>query len=203
MTDPFAEKARVWNKDPARIRAISTFTDRVKSIAPIGLHDRVMDLGCGTGTAGLNLINEVGCICFVDPSKAMLDVLKESIIEKGVENFEIYEGEIDQFNGSPVDLVMSHMAFHHAEDIDDLVKKIHNVLKIGGKAVVVDVHTEDGSFHGEMKVPHNGFDVEILKSQFIRAGFKRVLSEDYPAHVKKRENQPDQEYPRFVILAEK
>jgi len=34
------------------------------------------------------------------------------------------------------------------------------MLSKGGYLAIADLYKEDGSFHGEKKVPHNGFDME-------------------------------------------
>ena len=47
----------------------------------------IMDFGCGTGILGLNLINNVKKVIFLDSSKGMIKQVQKGLLEKKVFNY--------------------------------------------------------------------------------------------------------------------
>ena len=203
MIDWFADKAKIWNKMPGRIEACVSFSERVRKSTIINSTLRVLDFGCGTGLVGMTFLKDVKTVGFLDPSPSMITQVKESLSELNVTNYEVHEGDISTYNGLPYDLIISHMVFHHTENIEETISNLFKNLTKGGKIIICDLHLEDGSFHGDMIVPHFGFDTLKLKEICEKIGFSQIIIEDYPPHIRKKENQPDKPYNRFLLIAEK
>lgn len=88
---------------------------------------------------------------------------------------------------------------HHVENIDALFENISRSIKPGGRIFLMDLCSEDGTFHQNgMMVPHFGFDPEALCEKLRQRGFKEC-SYDVPAS----RIREDKKFPIFLISAEK
>ena len=90
------------------------------------------------------------------------------------------------------------MALHHIPDYATAIQQMVSHLNPGGALFLCDLDSEDGSFHGESKVPHNGFLRSDLEKILQNAGLKQVQSKtghvDYKIIDGKRH-----EYPIFIL----
>lgn len=100
---------------------------------------RIMEIGCGTGYAMLNLglagvLTEAwGC----DISQGMLDVCQQNADLLGIEvHLRQADAEHLPYENDYFDLVIGHAILHHLPDLDASFREIHRVLKPGGKCVV-------------------------------------------------------------------
>jgi 2-polyprenyl-3-methyl-5-hydroxy-6-metoxy-1,4-benzoquinol methylase len=135
----------------------------------------VLDFGCGTGIATLQLAASVGTVTGVDSSQGMLDVLKAKIDQQGHTNVttrRLLPG--DEVSGS-YDLIVTSMTLHHVADIDAQLTQFFRALKASGWLCVADLDPEQGEFHDDNSgVFHFGFDRDALRRAFVRAGFGDV-----------------------------
>lgn len=200
MNDNFEHRAADWDS-PAKIEMTTLFAEELKKNVLLDSQMKVFEVGAGTGLVGLQFYGQVGSIIFEDTSAAMLEVLKGKIRDK--ENIEILHAEIDGYLKSDIDLIFSCMAFHHIPDIMRAVKQFYAMLKAGGKVVIGDLVTEDGSFHRFEPIPHKGFDLDDLKKKFESVGFKVLKL--YVYHTLERERTPGiiGKYDQFILVAEK
>lgn len=200
MTDFFADKARTWNEHPFKMRMVQQFFNYVTSNIAFSRDSVVLDFGCGTGLIGFSLMDLCRKVVFVDNSPAMLEVLTEKLQEQNcaVDRFAVHAGDINTYSDERVDIVVSNMVLHHCEDIESAIKGCFESLKANGKVVMVDLKSEDGSFHAPEVVPHNGFETIALKRLFEKVGFRNVLIENFDPMRK-----GDRTYERWVLVADK
>ncbi len=197
MTDLFKDKAQDWDAN-----------DMVKGLSlGIGsaLHANVnfdqtmvvMDFGAGTGLITSQIANRIEKVIAVDVSKAMLDKLmvKEELhgnVEALCRN--ILENPLsDRF-----DLIVSAMAMHHVENIQQLISCFAEHLKPGGMIALADLDEEDGTFHPDdiQGVYHNGFNRDTFRSLLSKHGFTNIRF--VTAHTV---HKGDKVYPVFLVLA--
>lgn len=108
---------------------------------------RVMEIGCGTGYAMLNLglagvLDEAwGC----DISRGMLEVCRENAERLGI-RVHLEQADVERlpYEDEYFDLVIGHAVLHHLPDLDASFREIHRVLKPGGKCVVAGEPTVRG-----------------------------------------------------------
>ncbi|OHS94030.1 S-adenosylmethionine-dependent methyltransferase [Tritrichomonas foetus] len=200
--DFFQDKAKEWN-NPAKIKDTKGFVEYVKENIKIDRDSILCDFGCGTGVIGLSFVSQVRHVVFIDLSPAMLEVLREDISKQSITNCTVVNHDINSYDGEKVDVLLSHMVFHHVENLESTIKGIFDALKEGGKAFLVDLRPEDGSFHAPEAVPHNGFDPSQLEALFVKSGFKAVKIVDYPALNKPGPDGNVREYPRFLLEIQK
>ncbi|OFY38454.1 MAG: hypothetical protein A2X18_02980 [Bacteroidetes bacterium GWF2_40_14] len=204
MTDYFKNKASDWDS-PMKVDMSGRFVEEMVSNVKFNKSVKAMDLGCGTGLVGLSIVNEIKSLIMVDNSKAMIDKLKEKLeeIEQNSktalkEKVKIINGSVDKYTTKDLDVVFSLMAIHHIDNIDALLEHISKILKPGGVLIIGDLCEEDGSFHGEESVPHNGFNIESLSKQMEECDLDIVTT--YTYNTIKKNNR---DYDQFIIIAKK
>ncbi|MFA5850760.1 MAG: class I SAM-dependent methyltransferase [Bacteroidales bacterium] len=204
MTDYFKNKASEWDS-PMKVEMSVRFVEEMVRNVKFNKSVKAMDLGCGTGLVGLSILNEIKSLIMVDNSNAMIDKLKEKleVIEQNnettlKEKVKIINGSVDKYTANDLDVVFSLMAIHHIENIEALFEHISKILNPGGVLVVGDLCEEDGSFHGEESVPHNGFNIESLSKQM--EAFDIDIVTTYTYNTIKKNNR---DYDQFIIIAKK
>ncbi|MDY6795320.1 MAG: class I SAM-dependent methyltransferase [Actinomycetota bacterium] len=108
---------------------------------------RVLEIGCGTGYAMLNLslagvLEEAwGC----DISQGMLDVCEDNAEKLGMK-VHLQQADVENlpYEDEFFDLVIGHAVLHHLPDLDASFREIYRVLKPGGKCVVAGEPTVRG-----------------------------------------------------------
>ncbi|MDZ5471638.1 class I SAM-dependent methyltransferase [Bacillus sp. 31A1R] len=100
----------------------------------------VLDLGCGDGSFGLELLN-LGCKLYVgvDGSENMFKLARVKL--KGTNhklhhcNLETFDYPVNQF-----DIVTSRLVLHYIEDLEHVLGKVYQSLKIGGQFIMSVQH---------------------------------------------------------------
>ncbi|HKZ92393.1 MAG TPA: methyltransferase domain-containing protein, partial [Candidatus Limnocylindrales bacterium] len=78
--------------------------------------------------------------------------------------------------GAPFDLAVSLLMLHHVEDTQAVLSSIHALLAPDGRMALLDLDSEDGSFHDEDAegIHHHGFDQAEIVRLAESAGFEGV-----------------------------
>jgi 2-polyprenyl-3-methyl-5-hydroxy-6-metoxy-1,4-benzoquinol methylase len=199
MNDLFKEKSVDYDANERiqkRAKALGkSITDNVK----LNQTMHVLDFGAGTGLLCSPVAPHVGKITAIDISESMLNklLLKPELKDK----VQIVCKDLTSHpTGEHYDLIMSAMALHHVEDTDLLIHTFSNHLKPGGQIALVDLDSEDGTFHapGTEGIFHHGFDRQALSKIFEKHGFKDIHF--VTAHEEVKENRT---YPLFLATATK
>lgn len=201
MIEDFDSKSKTWDQHRYRIERAQVVADAIKMRIPLYQIDRALDFGCGTGLLGLNLVDLVKHIVFSDTSAGMLQEVDRKLKERGVENAStllLSGGQIE----SSYDLIVSLMVLHHIDDTDEQVKRLADALDPDGYICLCDLDQEDGSFHQEERVPHNGFRRESMVGLMERNGIKVVESTTVYVN-KKMIGTREHEFPVFMIVGRK
>jgi hypothetical protein len=91
------------------------------------------------------------------------------------------------------------MAFHHIDNVNQMLRSIAGCLVPGGWLAIADLETEDGSFHDE-PVPHLGFDPAAFLVRMQQAGLVAVSQ----GRVHVMQKPPGgRSYPIFLAVARK
>jgi SAM-dependent methyltransferase len=200
-SDLFGHKADSWDT-PIKLEMADAFIMEMFKSISFNKEQKVLDFGCGTGLVGLKIAPLVKSVVFMDISAKMLDVLiskieSENEIYKGIkERSTVINGGIEKYKIADIDIIFSLMALHHIEDTQAVFGHISSVLKPGGILVIGDLKEEDGSFHGDEKVPHNGFDVHTLAREAENSDMEIILADTYNTI-----NKKDKRYDQFILIA--
>ncbi|MBD2100174.1 class I SAM-dependent methyltransferase [Leptolyngbya sp. FACHB-261] len=115
----------------------STIQETINRLA-INPHERVLDLGCGTGALIQRLLHLAPEARFfgLDPSVEMLCVAKRKLPD----SVELCVGSADTlpFANESFDVVISTNAFHYFRDPAQAIQEARRVLKPNGRLVITD-----------------------------------------------------------------
>ena len=201
MIDNFAQKAKEWDS-PRRVQMATIFSNELVNNVELNKNQKAMEIGAGTGLVGLQLLPQINSIVFEDTSAAMLEVLQHKL--NGGTNADILYGDIQLYTNRDIDLVFSNMAFHHIPDIEGVLEHLHAITNDKAKVIISDLVKEDGSFHQNNEdIPHKGFDLEVLSSQFAKAGFLVEKAYVYNTLEKETEDGKFNNYDQFILVAAK
>ena len=197
MSTSFDQKAKEWDQHTYRV-------ERAKIVAT-GLAERVilagknvLDFGCGTGLLGFELIGKGGQVTFGDTSPGMLEQVTSKI--QGQMKSARVRNLATEGLGGPYDVIASLMTLHHIDDYRAQIRDLARCLTVGGNLCLCDLDLEDGSFHTEEQVPHNGFDRVDIEDCLREAGLV-VSSSTTPFVNRKMVNDRERLFPVFMILA--
>lgn len=141
---------------------------------------KVLDVGAGTGFFTVNIYDRVReklpevCFYAIDAAPAMLTSLDEKIKERrskitpfvGIaENIKGSVEEARKYFNVPrkFDAVFSTLMLHHSIEPEKVFKSIKEVLKKGGKAIIIDLCKHGfEEFKTEMGDVHLGFDLQSI-----------------------------------------
>jgi ubiquinone/menaquinone biosynthesis C-methylase UbiE len=200
----FKEQASIWDTE-YRINRAKTISNKIKSLIPINKDDSIIDFGAGTGLIGLNFIDTTKHITFIEKSIEMVNVLKKKISVFENSDFKVFDDLLDNgISENSSDLIMSSMVFHHIKDIIGTRTRLYDLLKQGKNLCIVDLISDDGSFHENEKDfdGYNGFDPIWLSDQFIECGFKYkkhgIFFSDF-----KQNGEKEFKYSLFILIMEK
>jgi len=96
--------------------------------------DRVLELGCGTGSTGLLLAGAVAHYHGTDISPEMIRIARDKAASDNVDNitFSAATAEDGITEAGPVDVVLALNLLHLLRDVEDVFDAIHAVLPQGG-----------------------------------------------------------------------
>ncbi len=194
----FDERARDWDT-PDHIERSSAIAALIVETLRPAPSTRVLELGAGTGLLGLSLLPHVAEVVLTDPSRGMLEVADAKIATgayPGARTLQLAVGE-DPVPDERFDLVVSLMALHHVPDTTAAVDALSRLVTRGGRIALVDLESEDGSFHTDPSADVlHGFDRDQLRAELEAAGFRDIAFR--PAYEVTRDERA---YPLFLLTA--
>lgn len=98
---------------------------------------RVLDLGCGSGSATILFARQGAHAIGLDPSPELLTAAKRAAEKAGVK-VELHQGDLADLafmRADSVDLVFSAWAFGSVPDLNRVFRQVHRVLKEGAPLV--------------------------------------------------------------------
>lgn len=199
MTNLFDEKAPTWDQHQDRILRAQTLAKIIKAKLPDLGKMRVLDFGCGTGLLGLEFLADALHVSFADTSAGMIDQLAQKL-PPGARATVIPLAH----QGLPtnLDLIVSLQVLHHIEDHGAAIKTLVNLLNPGGYLCLCDLDREDGSFHQDETVPHQGFDRQEILGLCEKYGLTDLGAQTGFIN-RKRIQGVEREYPVFLVMGKK
>lgn len=112
---------------------------------------RVLEIGCGVGTDGLQFARAGAIYTGIDLTEAAIDLARKNFATAGVPGeFRVADAERLDFPDATFDVVYSHGVLHHTPDIDAAMREVHRVLEPGGRAIVMLYHR--GSYNYQIGI---------------------------------------------------
>ena len=99
----------------------------------------VLDYGCGTGTASCEFANQVKEIHAIDISAKMIEMAKEKARVNKAENINFAQTNIfdKRYKKESFDIILAFNMLHTVPNPQDVIKKIHELLKPEGLFISV------------------------------------------------------------------
>jgi len=108
---------------------------------------RVLEIGCGLGTDGVQFAKAGADYTGVDLTAAAVDLARKNFELRGLPGvFQVADAERLDFPESSFDVVYSHGVLHHTPDTQRAIKEVHRVLKPGGRAIVMLYHRDSYNY---------------------------------------------------------
>ena len=148
--------------------------------------DVVLDFGCGPGfftCPAAGIVGYEGRVIAVDLQQGMLDIMMSSAEKNGLSDIiETRKAEEDSANLSgcgPVDLALAFYVVHEVPDGGNLFSEIHEVLKPGGRLLVIEpsFHVKKDEFEETVRSAQGkGFELVEFSSGFVdrKAVFRKT-----------------------------
>lgn len=95
--------------------------------------DRVLEIGCGTGTTALRLAPGVAHYTATDSSRAMVEIAEGKLAPKTPENVTFFRADAcEQVRGAPFDAICAFSLLHLVDDVPTVLAAVYAQLKPGG-----------------------------------------------------------------------
>lgn len=178
---------------------------RILKLADIKSGDKVLDIGCGTGTSALIIARDVGDngeVVGIDLSDKMLDIAKRKLEKYRFRNVTFLHANAedipypDSYFGKVTAFAVLHKMNH--EGRINTLREIYRLLKIGGNALIADYDLPEKiagmlltgtllrMFEGETardmiqrgidsEIKEAGLNLKIIKKEGILCGAGQVL----------------------------
>jgi SAM-dependent methyltransferase len=203
------EQLRAWDGDEGAFwaahpdhfeRALDRYDEPFFAAAAIGVADRVLDIGCGTGRATRDAARAAtaGSVLGVDLSSAMLAVARRRAAHEGVHNarFEQVDAQIHPFEPEAFDVAIGRTSVTFFGDRVAGLANIRRALRPGGRLVLLTwqsfPHQEwIGEFSAALAVgrdlpapppeapgPFTLADPDVIRSVLDAAGYIDVTLDD-------------------------
>ncbi len=201
----FDSKAQAWDNDPIKIERARKFAERIMDSLPENQGLIALEFGSGTGQVSLFLHKHFRHIYLIDSSPGMIDVLKNNIRQRNIQNMEPLFKDLmkEPPEIKDLDVIYTLMTLHHIEDLNHILNVFSSTLKPGGLLFIGDLEKEDGSFHDHAHDfrGHHGFEKDKLKKLLEKNGFSETDYRKFFKLTKKLENGNLKEFPLFFMAA--
>jgi ubiquinone/menaquinone biosynthesis C-methylase UbiE len=167
------------------------FKRRLLDQADIRAGERVLDVGCGTGTLAIDakLRQPAANVSGLDADPAVLDRARRKARERGVE-LELVEGFSDHlpFIEQSFDVVLSSLFFHHLERPakEATAREIVRVLRPGGRLHIADWGAPDGPLTRALSTSIRIFDGDAPTRDNLSGALPDILEDAGLARVRER-----------------
>lgn len=98
-------------------------------VAAVTSDSTVLDVGAGTGRHTLALAKHVRSVTAVDPSQAMLDLLREDVAEHGLDNVRVVQSEWMTADVPAADVVICSHVLYPIDDVASFVRRLDEHAK--------------------------------------------------------------------------
>ncbi|NOZ63607.1 MAG: methyltransferase domain-containing protein [Caldiserica bacterium] len=169
--DWFKEWANEYDDTLGKINRHHHLLNLVVKLSNVKKDQKVLDVGCGTGLLSLKFLEKADCfVTGIDSSSEMLSIFDKKIRKLSLSDrvtYKLEDAAVLDFKSNSFDIVASTVTLHHLKNKYPTIKKIHSILKPGGRFVLGDI---DMDTTGKVTDPKRLLRMlEWLKEEFILA----------------------------------
>jgi tRNA (cmo5U34)-methyltransferase len=205
MPNHFDSVAGDWDKNQVHIKRTKAIAECFTEMVQTNKQMKALEFGAGTGLLSFALKDYFAEITLMDSSVEMIKATSEKLIlTKDTHLIPVFfDLEKNNYSDKTFDVIFSQMVMHHVKDIDEMTAKFFTMLNPGGKLVIADLYTEDGSFHDFAFDGHNGFDPDKLAKVLQKKGFSNIKHQECFVITKEPAEKIKKKYPVFLLAVEK
>ncbi|MFP4501615.1 MAG: class I SAM-dependent methyltransferase [Candidatus Hydrogenedentota bacterium] len=198
----FNKAAATWDENPRRMALTEAIANGIQESIPLSDGMTMLEFGCGTASLSILLAQHVGHISAADTSSGMIAEARRKVaaspeLAAVVEPILLTDG--DALPQGKWDVVCTAMTLHHIEDAAQMLRQLAWCLNPGGYLAVADLFPEDGSFHGQERVPHNGFDPQALAAVLKEEAFEDINTGTVLTFSKRTDDNHVREFSVFLV----
>ena len=202
-TNKFDAAAVTWDDNPGRMAVTKAVAKAIGESVPLTAAMTMLDFGCGTAALSVLLADRVAHVEAVDTSSGMIAEahrkLEKSPELAGMIRPAVLPLPIEEHLRGTWDVICSSMVMHHIEDAEGTLRHLVHCLRPGGYLALADLYSEDGSFHGEEKAAHNGFEPQALARVLAQAGLTQMDTKTALTFPKPGADGQTREYSVFLL----
>lgn len=133
------------------------------------------DIGAGSGFITEGLLDKGLHVIVIDPSEAMLAVMKQKFSANDTIDYRVGESSALPIPDAAVDYVFANMVLHHIEAPFEGIQEMVRILKPTGKLIITDLDEHEFEFLRTEQQDHwLGFKREDIENWFSKSGLKYV-----------------------------
>ena len=179
MPSDFDAKAATWDDDPEKVNRARAAAIAIRAAVPLDSSTRLLEYGAGTGLVSQFLAPGIRSVTLAEPSSGMRAVMADKIANGTLPaDARVWDLDLTEAPAPDerFDLIVSVMTLHHIKDLTRVLNSFSALLSGGGHLCVVDLQSEDGSFHRNDPAfeGHHGFALADLTERLQAAGFTDV-----------------------------
>ncbi len=116
---------------------------------------KVFEFGCGTGSTAISHAPHVAHIDAVDISPNMIDIALRKAAAEGIDNVTFEVSSIEEFGAADAsyDVVLGLSILHLVENKEEIIARVHRMLKPGGIFVTSTACIGDANIFIRLMVP--------------------------------------------------
>jgi ubiquinone/menaquinone biosynthesis C-methylase UbiE len=167
----FKDWSNEYDNTLGKVKRHHKLLDLVVDSSKVKDEDNVLDIGCGTGLLSLKFLRKADCLIYgIDSSPEMLRIFKDKIVKLNLSkkiSTKLEDVENLDFENDFFDIIASTVTLHHVKNKYPVIKKIHSLLKPGGRFLVGDI---DVDTTGDLLDPERLSRIlDFLKEEFVLA----------------------------------
>ena len=140
--------------------------------------DRVLDYGCGTGTAACQFSTLVKEVQAIDISSNMIEIAREKAAVANIENVSFEQGDIfdSKYSNKTFDVILAFNMLHTVPNPQDVILRVKELLKPDGLFIsVTPCLRQKMSFLVSLQIQ---FVSVLCKLGLIPIPIRRIISSD-------------------------
>lgn len=204
IMNEFDEMAATWDDDPIRVERVASIAQSLRNLLDMNTFQNALEYGSGTGLLSFALKKDLKSITLMDESIEMTKEAMEKCRASRVNHLHPIKMDlmIDHYQPElKFDLIFILLTLHHINDTEGILSRFKNIIAPNGILAIIDLESEDGSFHDREFHGHLGFDRNELEKKVIGAGFQ-PKHYDVIYDIDKGEGKDKKSYPLFLMIAQ-
>lgn len=140
--DAYIEDASYWDRRSKmyeNMAKTSSYAEKLILKMRLSEEDSVLDIGCGTGILAVPLAEKVRSVTALDMSEGMLNILRNKIVSKGIDNIDIISSSWEDATPLKHDIVLASRCLSW-KDIEQSLLKMNDTAR---HSVFVILRTAD------------------------------------------------------------